>query len=150
MKNIDIKILDKRMGHIFSLPKYATLGSAGLDLIACIDKTIIINPNKTKLLPTGIAIYIKDPNIAAVIIPRSGLGHYYGIILGNLIGLIDSDYQGQLMVSIWNRNNNIIQISPGSKIAQIIFLPIYKIKFNIVKTFKESLRGTKGFGHTGL
>ncbi|QJC30919.1 dUTP diphosphatase [Enterobacteriaceae endosymbiont of Macroplea appendiculata] len=150
MKKIDIKILDSRIGSLYQLPQYATSGSAGLDLRACINENIIIQPNSNIILPTGLAIHIKDPNIAAIIIPRSGLGHYHGIVLSNLIGLIDSDYQGHVMIPVWNRSCKTIKILPGLKIAQMIFLPIYQVQFNIVKNFTISTRNIHGFGHTGI
>ncbi|UDG80415.1 Deoxyuridine 5'-triphosphate nucleotidohydrolase [Candidatus Annandia pinicola] len=150
INNIDIKIIDSKIGSIFPIPNYITKGSSGIDLIACIDKKKKIKPNKVKLVSTGLAIYIKDPNIFAIITPRSGLGHNNGIILGNTIGIIDSDYQGEIMISVLNRSNNIFEIKPGYRIAQIIFLPLIKVKFNLVKKFKLSKRGNKGIGHSGL
>ncbi|BAH83479.1 dUTP diphosphatase [Candidatus Ishikawella capsulata] len=149
MKNIDLKILDNRLGKIISIPNYVTPGSAGLDLRACIPNILELFPSKNELIPTGLAIHIKDPNIAAFILPRSGLGHKHGIVLGNLVGLIDSDFQGQLMVSIWNRSDKKFIIRPGQRIAQLVFFPIVKIKFNIVEQFDTSIRGDGGFGHTG-
>lgn len=149
MKAIDIKILDKRIGQQFPLPEYATAGSAGLDLRACLDKTLILEAGKCQLIPTGIAIYIADPTIAAVILPRSGLGHKHGVVLGNLVGLIDSDYQGPLMVSVWNREQQSFVIEPGDRIAQMVFVPVIQAKFNIVEEFIETERGVGGFGHSG-
>ncbi|CEN32008.1 Deoxyuridine 5'-triphosphate nucleotidohydrolase [Candidatus Westeberhardia cardiocondylae] len=150
IKKIDIKILNKNTKNKFHLPKYTTSGSSALDLRACINNIIKLKSNQTKLIPTGIAIHIMDPNIAAIIVPRSGLGHHSGIILGNSIGIIDSDYQGELMLSIWNRKKHNFFIKPNSRIAQIIFIPIIKIKFNIVNSFQYTTkRKKKGFGHSG-
>ena len=147
--NIDIKILDSRIGTLFHQPKYATPGSAGIDLIACLDKSLTLLPNETHLIPSGIAIYIKDPHICGQILPRSGLGHKRGLILGNSIGLIDSDYQGELKISCWNRSTQNQVIEPGDRIAQLIFLPVITPTFRIVDSFKSSLRNTQGFGSTG-
>ncbi|NIG62150.1 MAG: dUTP diphosphatase [Serratia symbiotica] len=149
MKKIDVKVLDPRIGQDFPLPTYATPGSAGLDLRACIDGTVALMPGKTKLLPTGLAIHIADANVAAVILPRSGLSHKHGVVLGNLVGLIDSDYQGQLMISIWNRGQEPFIIKPGERIAQMVFVPVVQVKFNLVEEFDSSERGTGGFGHSG-
>lgn len=149
MKKIDVKILDPRIGEVFPLPSYATEGSAGLDLRACLDQAVTLNPGETTLLPTGIAIHIADPALAAVILPRSGLGHKHGIVLGNLVGLIDSDYQGQLMVSAWNRGQTAFVIEPGERIAQMVFVPVVQAEFNIVEEFDDSERGSGGFGHSG-
>lgn len=150
MNNIDLKILDPRVGKEFPLPAYATTGSAGLDLRACIDGALIVAPGETHLVPTGLAIHIGDPNLAATILPRSGLGHKHGIVLGNLIGLIDSDYQGQLMVSVWNRGDTTFTIEPGDRMAQLVFLPVVQAQFNIVNDFDDaSARGEGGFGHSG-
>jgi len=149
MHKIDLKILDSRIGSKFPLPTYATSGSAGLDLRACLDANIILNPGETILVPTGLAIYIGDPNIAATILPRSGLGHKHGIVLGNLVGLIDSDYQGQLQVSMWNRGDKSFTIEPGERIAQLVFLPVIQADFNLVEDFKQTERGEGGFGHSG-
>jgi len=149
MKKIDVKILDSRIGNTFPLPTYATEGSAGLDLRACLDGAIILAPGETKLIPTGLAIHIADPSLAAVILPRSGLGHKHGIVLGNLVGLIDSDYQGQLMVSVWNRSQDTFTIAPGERIAQMVFVPVVQAEFNIVEEFDTTERGTGGFGHSG-
>jgi len=147
---VQVKILDKRIGTEFSFPKYATHGSAGLDICACIDNKITLQPNETILIATGIAIYIADPKFAALILPRSGLGHKHGIVLGNLVGLIDSDYQGPLMVSCWNRSNKPFEILPGDRIAQLIVVPILQAELNIVDEFTASShRGEGGFGHTG-
>lgn len=149
MKKIDVKILDPRIGDVFPMPTYATSGSAGLDLRACIDSTLTLAPAETTLVATGMAIHIADPALAAVILPRSGLGHKQGIVLGNLVGLIDSDYQGQLMVSIWNRSQQPFSIEPGDRIAQMVFVPVVQAEFNIVSEFTETQRGEGGFGHSG-
>ena len=149
MKKIDVKILDSRIGNEFPLPTYATEGSAGLDLRALIDESFEIQPGETKLIPTGLSIYIADPNLAAVILPRSGLGHKHGIVLGNLVGLIDSDYQGPLMVSMWNRGNEPFKIEVGDRIAQLVLVPVVQAEFNIVEDFQQTERGEGGFGHSG-
>ena len=146
---IQLKILDPRVGDTIPLPAYATNGSAGLDLRVCIDEPLQIASQETVLLPTGIAIYIADPNLAAVILPRSGLGHKHGIVLGNLVGLIDSDYQGELKISCWNRNQEHFTIQPGERIAQLVFLPVVQAVFSIVDAFTESSRGQGGFGSSG-
>ena len=147
MKNIDIKILDARMKD--QLPAYATPGSAGLDLRACIDAPITIEPGQTVLIPTGLAIYLADPGYAAMILPRSGMAHKNGIVLGNLVGLIDSDYQGQLMVSTWNRGQNAFTLNPMERLAQLIIVPVLQVGFNVVEEFGDSERGAGGFGSTG-
>lgn len=147
MKNIDLKILDPRMKD--QLPAYGTPGSAGLDLRACLDEAIIIQPGETVLIPTGLAIHIGDPAYAAMILPRSGMGHKNGIVLGNLVGLIDSDYQGQLMISTWNRGQNAFTLNPMERLAQLIIVPVLQVGFNIVEEFGESERGEGGFGSTG-
>lgn len=149
MLNIQLKILDSRMGAQYELPAYATSGSAGLDLRACIDEPLQLSPGATTLLPTGIAIHIGTPNVAAVILPRSGLGHKNGIVLGNLVGLIDSDYQGELKISCWNRGQDHFTIQPGDRIAQLVFIPVLQANFEIVETFETSHRGEGGFGHSG-
>lgn len=149
MKKIDLKILDPRIGNEFPLPTYATSGSAGLDLRACLDAPIDLTPGQTELIPTGLAIHIADEQLAAVILPRSGLGHKHGVVLGNLVGLIDSDYQGQLMVSVWNRGNQTFTIEPGERLAQMVFVPVVQAQFNIVDDFDATERGTGGFGHSG-
>ena len=149
MTKIKLKILDSRIGNRFPLPRYATEGSAGIDLVACIDEHIKIEPGGTYLIPTGMAMHIADPNIAAVLLPRSGLGHKHGIVLGNLVGLIDSDYQGQVLVSCWNRGNEAFTIEPGDRIAQMVFIPIVLADFEVVEDFTESRRGSGGFGHSG-
>ncbi|CAM3100955.1 dUTP diphosphatase [Vibrio rarus] len=149
MKKIDLKILDPRIGKQFPLPQYATEGSAGLDLRACLDEALIVTPGTTHLVPTGLAIHIGDSSLAATILPRSGLGHKHGIVLGNLVGLIDSDYQGQLMVSVWNRGQDTFTIEPGDRIAQLVFVPVVQAEFNLVEDFDSSSRGEGGFGHSG-
>ena len=149
MKQIELKILDPRIGNEFPLPEHATAGSAGMDLRACIDKPLIIEPGETQLIPTGIAIHIADPKLAATILPRSGLGHKHGIVLGNLVGLIDSDYQGPLMVSCWNRSSEPFTLAPGERLAQLVFLPVVQATFEIVDSFDSSTRGEGGFGHSG-
>ena len=146
---IKLKILDTRIGTNFPLPEYATHGSAGLDLRACVDGSTKVQPGETILVPTGISIFIDDSSLAAVILPRSGLGHKQGIVLGNLVGLIDSDYQGPLMVSMWNRGDEIFQFEAGDRIAQLVFVPIVQANFEIVEDFESSQRGEGGFGHTG-
>ena len=149
MKQIDLKILDKRIGTEFPLPTYATTGSAGLDLRALIDAPLTVEAGQTVLIPTGISVYIADPNLAAVILPRSGLGHKNGIVLGNLVGLIDSDYQGPLMVSLWNRSDKPFTVEIGDRIAQLVFVPVAQAQFNIVEEFTQTDRGEGGFGHSG-
>ncbi|OBX11359.1 deoxyuridine 5'-triphosphate nucleotidohydrolase [Gallibacterium salpingitidis] len=149
MKKIDVKILDARIGSEFPLPSYATEGSAGLDLRALTDEKIVLQPGETRLIPTGLSIYIADPTLAAVILPRSGLGHKHGIVLGNLVGLIDSDYQGPLMISAWNRSQQPFTIEVGDRIAQLVFVPVVQAEFNIVTDFEQTERGSGGFGHTG-
>ncbi|PJD90531.1 MAG: dUTP diphosphatase [Legionella sp.] len=147
--SIQIKILDPRIGASIELPTYATPGSAGLDLRVCLDEPIQIGAQETVLLPTGLAIYIADPLLAAVILPRSGLGHKHGIVLGNLVGLIDSDYQGELKISCWNRNQEHFTINPGDRIAQLVFLPVVRAEFKLVDSFEETSRGEGGFGSSG-
>lgn len=149
MKKIDLKILDNRIGSEFPLPTYATEGSAGLDLRALIDQPLTVEAGQTVLIPTGISVYIADPSLAAVILPRSGLGHKNGIVLGNLVGLIDSDYQGPLMVSLWNRSDKAFTVEVGDRIAQLVFLPVVQAEFNIVSEFNSTERGEGGFGHSG-
>lgn len=148
-KKIDLKVLDSRIGNQFPLPAYATEGSAGLDLRACLDDALTVEPGQTHLVPTGLAIHIGDPSLAATILPRSGLGHKHGIVLGNLVGLIDSDYQGQLMVSVWNRGQDTFTIEPGDRIAQLVFVPVVQAEFNLVEDFDATERGEGGFGHSG-
>jgi len=149
MKQIEVKILNPRVGSEFPLPSYATPGSAGLDLRACLAEPLTVNPGETHLLPTGIAIHIADPSMAATILPRSGLGHKHGIVLGNLVGLIDSDYQGELMISCWNRGQDSFSIQPGDRIAQMMIVPVIQAQLNIVEEFDSSERGEGGFGHSG-
>ncbi len=149
MNEVDVKILDPRVGKEFPLPEYATHGSAGMDLRAILDEGKELLPGETFLIPTGIAIHMANNNMAAVILPRSGLGHKHGIVLGNLVGLIDSDYQGQLFVSCWNRGDTAFVIKPGERIAQLVFVPVVQANFNIVESFDQSERGDGGFGHTG-
>ncbi|NMD53738.1 dUTP diphosphatase [Shewanella sp. DNRA4] len=146
---IELKILDSRIGSEFPLPAYATLGSAGMDLRAMIDTTMTIAPGETQLIPTGIAIHVADPGLAAVILPRSGLGHKHGIVLGNLVGLIDSDYQGPLMVSCWNRSDTPFTLEIGDRLAQLVFVPVVQAQFKLVDEFDSSDRGEGGFGHSG-
>lgn len=147
--SIDYKILDPRIGDSIPLPVYATDGSAGMDLRACIDNSLTIDPGQTELIPTGLAIHIADPSIAATILPRSGLGHKHGLVLGNLVGLIDSDYQGQLFISCWNRSQKTYTVEPSDRIAQLVFVPVLQVSLNPVDSFDDSDRGTGGFGHSG-
>ncbi len=149
MQKIQLKVLDARLGDTIELPNYATTGSAGLDLRACLDDDLVLEPGATTLIPTGLAIHIDDPSLAAIILPRSGLGHKHGIVLGNLVGLIDSDYQGQLFVSCWNRSQTAFTITVGERIAQMVFVPVAQVAFEQVDEFTSSERGTGGFGHTG-
>ncbi|NJD07811.1 MAG: dUTP diphosphatase [Methylococcaceae bacterium] len=150
MRKIQLKILDDRLGREIPLPQYATAGSAGLDLRACIDGPMELGPGETELIPTGFAIHIDDPHLAAVLLPRSGLGHKHGIVLGNLVGLIDSDYQGQVLVSCWNRGQQTFIIEPGDRLAQMVFVPVTQVNFETVVEFSESRRASGGFGHTGV
>ncbi|MDX1344672.1 MAG: dUTP diphosphatase [Sedimenticolaceae bacterium] len=149
MHEIELKILDDRLGDEFPLPDYATPGSAGMDLRAMLQEPLDIAPGQTELIPTGIAIHIADPSLAAVILPRSGLGHKHGIVLGNLVGLIDSDYQGQLFVSCWNRGDTPFRMEIGERLAQLVIVPVVQARFNIVEEFESSDRGEGGFGHSG-
>ena len=149
MKNIQLKILDHRLGTEFPLPAYATHGSAGMDLRGCLDEPLEIAPGETHLIPTGLAVHIESPDLAAVLLPRSGLGHKHGIVLGNLVGLIDSDYQGQVFVSCWNRGGDSFTVAVGERIAQMVFVPVVQANFEIVEDFDESHRGEGGFGHSG-
>lgn len=149
MKQVQLKILDLRLGDTIELPSYATDGSAGLDLRACIDRSLVLKPGKVELIPTGLAIYIADPGLAAMILPRSGLGHKHGVVLGNLVGLIDSDYQGQLFVSCWNRSGQEYHIEVGERIAQMVIVPVVHACFEVVDEFSESDRAEGGFGSTG-
>ena len=150
MQKIELKILDARIGNKFPLPRYGTAGAAGLDLVACLDASLTLKPGDTQLIPTGIAIHIGDAGLAAMLLPRSGLGHKHGIVLGNLVGLIDSDYQGQVFVSCWNRGQAAFTIEPGDRIAQMVFVPVVQAEFEVVQDFEESRRGAGGFGHTGV
>lgn len=150
MKRIQIRLIDPRLGTEFPLPAYATDGSAGMDLCACLDKTATLAPGETLLIPAGFAMHIADPALAAVILPRSGLGHKKGIVLGNLVGLIDSDYQGQLFISCWNRGSETVTINPGDRIAQLVLVPVVHAEFELVDDFDLSRRGAGGFGHTGV
>lgn len=149
MKTIQIKALDPRLGTEIPLPEYATDGSAGMDLRACVDEPLTIAPGETRLIPTGFAMHVADPAMAAVVLPRSGLGHKSGIVLGNLVGLIDSDYQGQVYVSCWNRSATPFEITPGARIAQLVFVPVVQARWEVVSEFDASKRGAGGFGHTG-
>ncbi len=149
MQVIELKILDERLGREFPLPDYATDGSAGVDLRACIGEAVEIAPGQTELIPTGMAIHIGDPSLAAVLLPRSGLGHKHGIVLGNLVGLIDSDYQGQVFVSCWNRGETTFRLEPGERLAQMVLVPVVQARFEVVESFESSERGAGGFGHSG-
>jgi len=149
MQKIQLKILDPRIGNEIALPEYATAGSAGMDLRAALEKTTIIKPGETLLIPTGLSIYVEDPNMTAVILPRSGLGHKHGIVLGNLVGLIDSDYQGQLFISCWNRGDENFTIEVGDRIAQLVIVPVIQVDFEVVENFESTHRGAGGFGHSG-
>lgn len=146
---IQMKILDARIGTTYPMPRYETNDAAGMDLRACIDEPLTIQPGETHLIPTGMAIYIANPQLAAVILPRSGLGHKHGLVLGNLVGLIDADYQGPLMVSCWNRGSTAYTVQPGDRIAQLVFLPIVRASLTLVDEFQLTERGTGGFGHSG-
>jgi dUTP pyrophosphatase len=148
-KAIQLKILDPRLGKEIPLPEHATTGSAGMDLRACVEQKTIVGANETVLIPTGFAMHIADPGLAAMILPRSGLGHKHGLVLGNLVGLIDSDYQGQVYVSCWNRSDKVFEIEPGMRIAQLVIVPVVMAGFEVVKSFETSQRGAGGFGHTG-
>lgn len=149
MKKIQVKVLDPRIGTTFPLPQHATAGSAGVDLRACLHEDIVLQPGETRLIPTGIAIHIGDPGLAAMLLPRSGLGHKHGIVLGNLVGLIDSDYQGQIFVSCWNRGSAPFTINIGERLAQMVFVPVVQAEWEVVSDFEESRRGGGGFGHSG-
>jgi len=149
LKAIQLKIIDSRLGQEIPLPEHATDGSAGMDLRACVESKMLLHPGETLLVPTGFALHIANPGMAAVILPRSGLGHKHGLVLGNLVGLIDSDYQGQVYVSCWNRSDKAFEIEPGMRIAQLVFVPVVVADFEVVESFEESERGAGGFGHTG-
>jgi dUTP pyrophosphatase len=148
-RRVQLKILDSRLGAEFPLPSHATAGSAGVDLRACLPAPVEIAPGQTELIPSGLAIHLGDPGLAAVILPRSGLGHKHGIVLGNLVGLIDSDYQGELLISCWNRGQTAFTIAPGERIAQLVIVPVVQAEFEVVEEFEQSQRGSGGFGHTG-
>ncbi len=149
LKAVQLKIIDQRLGREIPLPEHATNGSAGMDLRACVETNTVIQPGEALLIPTGFAMHISDPGMAAMILPRSGLGHKHGLVLGNLVGLIDSDYQGQVYVSCWNRSDKAFEIEPGMRIAQLVFVPVIMADFEVVATFEASARGAGGFGHTG-
>jgi len=149
MRTIELKILDSRLGDSIELPHYATDGSAGLDMRACIDEPVTVEPGATELIPTGFAMHISDASIAAVLLPRSGLGHKHGLVLGNLTGLIDSDYQGQVFISCWNRGSKSYVVQPAERIAQMVFVPVEQVRFSVVEEFDDSDRGAGGFGHSG-
>jgi dUTP pyrophosphatase len=149
MRKIQLKILDERLGNEYPLPHYATDGAAGMDMRACVDTPLVMAPGETRLIPTGLAIHIQEPGLAAMLLPRSGLGHKHGIVLGNLVGLIDSDYQGQVFVSCWNRGSETFTIQPGERIAQMVIVPVVHADFEVVEEFAASARGAGGFGHTG-
>jgi dUTP diphosphatase len=149
VRKIRLKVLDERLGRSIPLPEHATRGAAGLDLRACLHESLELKPGEARLIPTGLAIHIADPGVAAVLLPRSGLGHKHGIVLGNLVGLIDSDYQGQLMVSCWNRGAEPFTVRPGERIAQLVVVPVVQVDLEVVREFEESARGAGGFGHSG-
>jgi len=149
MRSIELKVLDDRLGDSIELPHYATGGSAGLDMRACIDDPVTVAPGETVLIPTGLAIHIGDASLAAVLLPRSGLGHKHGLVLGNLTGLIDSDYQGQVFISCWNRGSESYEVQPAERIAQMVFVPVEQVRFSVVEEFDDSDRGAGGFGHSG-
>jgi len=149
MRALDVKILDPRIGGEWPMPEYATAGSAGMDLRACLAESMELEPGKTALIPSGLAIHLADPHLAAVLLPRSGLGHKQGLVLGNLVGLIDSDYQGEVKISCWNRAERPIRIEPGQRICQLVVLPVVQVKLRHVESFEASRRGTGGIGHTG-
>lgn len=149
VRTLRVRILDPRLGREFPLPQYATAGSAGMDLRACIDAPLQLAPGRAELIPTGMAIHLEDPGLAAVVLPRSGLGHRHGVVLGNLVGLIDSDYQGALMVSCWNRSADAYEVQPGERIAQLVVVPVMQMQLQVVEAFDASSRGAEGFGHSG-
>lgn len=148
-KEVQLKILNPKIGRDFPLPAYATDGSAGMDLRACLDAPVVVEPGQSVLVPTGLALYIGDPGLAATILPRSGLGHKHGIVLGNLVGLIDSDYQGELLISCWNRSQHAYTVQPGERIAQLVIVPVVQARLQVVETFTATARGSGGFGHSG-
>jgi dUTP pyrophosphatase len=148
-RTLRVRILDSRLGRDFPLPHYATAGSAGMDLRACIEAPLQLAPGSAELIPTGIAIHLEDPGLAAVVLPRSGLGHRHGVVLGNLVGLIDSDYQGALMLSCWNRGTAPYEVQPGERIAQLVIVPVLQMQLQVVESFSDSARGAGGFGHSG-
>jgi dUTP pyrophosphatase len=148
-RRLKVRVLDARIGNAIPLPAYATSGSAGLDLRACLDGPVVLEPGQTQLVPTGLAIHLDDPGLAAVLLPRSGLGHKHGIVLGNLVGLVDSDYQGQVMVSVWNRGSHPFTIEPGERIAQMVIVPVVQVELELVPEFTASTRGAGGFGSSG-
>jgi len=150
LRSIELKILDPRVGDTIPLPHYATSGSAGLDMRACIDEPLTVAPGETVLVPTGLAIHVADPGLAAVLLPRSGLGHKHGLVLGNLTGLIDSDYQGQVYISCWNRGSMSYDVKPAERIAQMVFVAVEQVEFSVVDEFDQSSRGAGGFGHSGI
>lgn len=149
MRSLKVRVLDPRLGSDWPLPAYATQGSAGLDLRACIDAPLVLEPGRSELVPTGLAIHLDDPGLAAVLLPRSGLGHKHGIVLGNLVGLIDSDYQGPVMVSLWNRGAAAFTVAPGERIAQLVVVPVVQVSLEVVESFEASARGAGGFGSSG-
>ena len=149
MREVELKILDPRLGDSIELPHYATTGSAGLDMRACIDEPLTVEPGETVLIPTGLAMHIEDAGLAAVLLPRSGLGHKHGLVLGNLTGLIDSDYQGQVFISCWNRSSKSYEVQPAERVAQMVFVPVEQVRFKVVDEFEDSARGAGGFGHSG-
>ncbi|KZZ41787.1 deoxyuridine 5'-triphosphate nucleotidohydrolase [Thalassolituus sp. HI0120] len=149
MQKLQVKVLDSRIGNEIPMPEYATSGSAGLDLRACLDAPLTLHPGETQLIRTGLSIYIEDPSLAAMLLPRSGLGHKHGIVLGNLVGLIDSDYQGELMVSCWNRGQDSFTIEVGDRMAQMVLVPVVQAEFELVEEFQQTERGDGGFGHSG-
>jgi dUTP pyrophosphatase len=149
LRRIKLKVLDERLGKDIPLPSKATAGSAGVDLRACIDAPLELDPGDCELIPSGLAIHLDDPTLAAVVLPRSGLGHKHGIVLGNLVGLIDSDYQGELMISVWNRGATRFRIEPGDRVAQLVIVPVVEAQFEVVESFEQSGRGAGGFGHSG-
>lgn len=150
MRQLKVRILDPRLGEQWSLPDYATEGSAGMDLRACIDEAMVLEPDQTALIPSGMAIHLDDPSLAAVLLPRSGLGHKQGLVLGNLVGLIDSDYQGEVKISCWNRSNSPIEIEPGQRICQLVVVPVVQMRLEVVDSFESTERATGGIGHTGV